>query len=45
MFVSRASSGKSQASRSLGETVSFMEQIPSTIQLREVIVWFTDVYL
>ncbi|XP_062163832.1 dynamin-related protein 3B-like isoform X2 [Alnus glutinosa] len=35
MFGSRASSGKSQASRSLGETVSFMEQIPSTIQLRE----------
>ncbi|XP_059461572.1 dynamin-related protein 3A-like isoform X3 [Corylus avellana] len=35
IFGSRVSSGESQASRSLSETVSFMEQKPSTIQLSE----------
>ncbi|KAE8056222.1 hypothetical protein FH972_013012 [Carpinus fangiana] len=35
IFGSRASSGERQASRSLSETGSFMEQTPSTIQLRE----------
>ena len=45
IFGSRASSGERQASSSLSENVPFMEQTPSTIQLREVIVLFTDVYL
>lgn len=44
IFGSRASSGESQASRTLGETVHHVEQMPSIIQLREVIVWLTDLY-
>ncbi|KAG6698084.1 hypothetical protein I3843_08G004800 [Carya illinoinensis] len=35
MFGSRAKSGEVQGSQSVGETVPFVEQIPSTIQLRE----------
>ncbi|XP_035549361.1 dynamin-related protein 3A-like isoform X2 [Juglans regia] len=35
IFGSRAKSGEVQASQSVGETVPFVEQIPSTIQLRE----------
>lgn len=45
MFGSRAKSGEVQGSQSVGETVPFVEQIPSTIQLREVIMWFTDAYM
>lgn len=42
IFGSRAKSGEAQASQSVGETASFVDQIPSTIQLSEVIMWFTD---
>ena len=44
IFGSRSSPGESQASRSLGETAHHVEQMPSIIQLREVIVLFTEVY-
>lgn len=44
IFGGRASSGDTQAMPPLGDTVPYAEQTPSTIQLREVIVCFTDVY-
>lgn len=44
IFGSKSSPGERQASRSLGETAHHVEQMPSMIQLREVILLFTEVY-
>ena len=44
IFSSKSSPGESQASGSHGETAHHVEQMPSMIQLREVIVLFTEVY-